>query len=495
MSGADRTFAAAPDDFAFRGLESFTRFEAGLWNWRQQFLGGVGDWKTWMQDAWGDLLLAPAGLEVALAQTHSVETQSEPRKYSFHQREILIGRDPASDIVLETVAAGKRHARIFVEHGRCFLEDLGSSLGTYWNQARVAPNQRRVLQSGDQVAIFPYVFTVNLRQLWARQLDVNVYAGVAEPMTWEDFQATSTTGRDRFAIDVHPVGVSMLLEVSRSFLMDMADRILAPLGVDGAPSILGCTDRALFEFMIACLLERANRDLSFPFQFDIAATGTEPAMPRRENGVCMACSVSLLAATGALRIFMPYRSMDAMRQAAPPPPQGAASTVIAWKFPVSLGSVSVSAAELAGLEVEDVLIPSFRLELLLPHRFDRGWTALPEDSVAENSAGLRNLSRLRIDKYFEREPVNTEDAPPDTPAEPNRAPDLSRLPVRVHVILADKELTLPEAAALTKGSILDLECEKTGVVTLAVNGKVLGEGQLVDIEGRLGVRILSWRGA
>ena len=75
-----------------------------------------------------------------------------------------------------------------------------------------------------------------------------------------------------------------------------------------------------------------------------------------------------------------------------------------------------------------------------------------------------------------------------------RSPDLSQLPIRIHVILAEKEMTLSEASGLTRGAIVDLDCEKTGIVSLAVNGKVLGQGQLVDVEGRLGVRILSWRG-
>jgi type III secretion protein Q len=90
--------------------------------------------------------------------------------------------------------------------------------------------------------------------------------------------------------------------------------------------------------------------------------------------------------------------------------------------------------------------------------------------------------------------LNNEDPQAGNPSETSPTPDLGQLPVRVHVILAEKELTLAEASGLTKGTIVELDCQKTGLVMLAVNGKPLGQGQLVDIEGRLGVRILSWRG-
>jgi type III secretion system YscQ/HrcQ family protein len=489
MSAADLS-SGVYATYRFSGLESYTRSEAALWNWQQRFLGGVREWTAWIQDAWSELLLAPAGVEIGLVQTHSVQSEGDSRKFSFKQGEILIGRDPGNDIVLDTVAAGKRHARIYVEQGRCFLEDLGSSLGTYCNQARVEPKQRHALESGDQVVIFPHVFTIQLRQLWARQLDVKVYAGAAESMRWQEFRDTSTSGRTSFAVHIHPIGSAVCLEVSRTFLKEFADRILGPLEIDTSPAFPAATDSAFLEFMILCLIERVNRDLAFPFQFEAGPIGKKPVIGPDAKGLCLACSVSLLAATGALRVFIPYTAVDAMREAAPHPSPLADSPPIAWKFPVSLGSVDLSAKELGGLERDDVLIPERDVELLLPRRSDRGWKAATEGGEA-----ISNFGRIRIDKYFEREPLNNEEPQAGNPPEPGLTPDLGQLPVRVHVIVAEKELTLAEASGLTKGTIVELDCEKTGLVTLAVNGKPLGQGQLVEVEGRLGVRILSWRGA
>ena len=483
--------AVLSSPFEFQGLETYTRSETALWNWSRHFLRGSQDWKSWIRDAWGDLLLEPAGWEIGLVQSNSVESQREGRQYSFKQSEILIGRDAANDVVLDTMAAAKRHARIFAEQGRCFIEDLGSSLGTYCNQEPIGPNQRRLLHTDDEVAIFPHLFTVSLRRLWSRQLEVSTYAGAASSISWQEFQDTSTAARITFAISVHPVGASLCLEVSRTFLMDFIERLLQPQQLEVPPCTLGPTDCALLEFMILSLIERANRDLSFPFQFEAVAREAKPSIHQDAKGVCIVCSVSLLAATGPVRLFVPYSAIEAMHRAVPDPAPYNLSPVISWRFPVALAAVDLSAQEMSGLEPNDVLLFEPTMELLLPDRFDCGWKV--SAGGAAGAEALGTLNHIQIEKYFERESLNTEDAPLNNALEPGSMPDLNQLPVRLHLILAEKQLTLSEAAGLAAGAILDLDCEKSGVVSLAVNGSLLGEGSLVEIEGRLGVKILSWR--
>ena len=75
---------------------------------------------------------------------------------------------------------------------------------------------------------------------------------------------------------------------------------------------------------------------------------------------------------------------------------------------------------------------------------------------------------------------------------PTNAPDLRTLPVRLHVVVGEKELTLAEMENLVPNTILELGTGKADPVRLVVNGKTMGEGELVEVEGKLGVRILSW---
>ena len=72
--------------------------------------------------------------------------------------------------------------------------------------------------------------------------------------------------------------------------------------------------------------------------------------------------------------------------------------------------------------------------------------------------------------------------------------ELASLPVRIHVVLSQIELSLRDLEGLTDGSIIQLDEEQhSGVVQLVANGRVLGAGELVEIDDRLGVQITRWR--
>jgi type III secretion system YscQ/HrcQ family protein len=337
-----------------------------------------------------------------------------------------------------------------------------------------------------------------LRQIWTSQTDVGIYAGSAEPMTWRAFLGASTSTRANFPIRIHPIGATAVLEISRLFLAGLLDHVLRPLELQRPGAPLSAADNGILEFVVLCLIERINRDAAFPFQFEAGPCGAKPDFVPDERGIALACSLNLHGTTGALRVFLPYSCLEAMHRAAPNIAQISAVPAVTWKFPLSAGRVELAARDVAGLERHDVLLfePAFRL--LFPERVDAGWElALPED-VAQNPVKLlepRNSWRLRVDKYIERELLKTGE--PESSAQPARqsAPDVGLLPVQVHVILAEKELTLSEANSLVAGTILELDCDKSGPVSLAINGRIVGEGQLVEVEGRLGVKILAWKGA
>ena len=50
---------------------------------------------------------------------------------------ILIGRAPSCTLVLDDDYSSSRHARLYPENGRWFVEDLGSTNGTFLGQTRV----------------------------------------------------------------------------------------------------------------------------------------------------------------------------------------------------------------------------------------------------------------------------------------------------------------------------------------------------------------------
>ena len=67
----------------------------------------------------------------------------------FSQPEVLIGRDPLSDIALNDKAVSTRHARLSYHHNQWWAEDLHSMNGTFLNDERLSVPT--VIISGDEL--------------------------------------------------------------------------------------------------------------------------------------------------------------------------------------------------------------------------------------------------------------------------------------------------------------------------------------------------------
>ena len=66
---------------------------------------------------------------------------------TYHQSDILIGRDPASDVRLTDESVSARHARLSYHHTQWWAEDLQSTNGTRLNHDPVTTPT--VVMSGD----------------------------------------------------------------------------------------------------------------------------------------------------------------------------------------------------------------------------------------------------------------------------------------------------------------------------------------------------------
>lgn len=66
---------------------------------------------------------------------------------------LTIGRLPQCDICLPLSGVSRRHARVEVEGGRCYVVDLDSTNGAFVNSVQLAPHTRRCLANGDLVQI------------------------------------------------------------------------------------------------------------------------------------------------------------------------------------------------------------------------------------------------------------------------------------------------------------------------------------------------------
>ena len=78
--------------------------------------------------------------------------------YLFHQDVTTIGRTNGNDLIISGRTVSRRHARLWFDNGRWFLEDLQSANGTLINTVRiyqpVALNDGDVINFGDEIVVF-----------------------------------------------------------------------------------------------------------------------------------------------------------------------------------------------------------------------------------------------------------------------------------------------------------------------------------------------------
>jgi pSer/pThr/pTyr-binding forkhead associated (FHA) protein len=68
--------------------------------------------------------------------------------------QMTIGRKMDNDVVIDNLAVSGHHARVVEENGTYFIEDTGSTNGTFLNDAKIAKQR---LQSGDQIRIGKHI--------------------------------------------------------------------------------------------------------------------------------------------------------------------------------------------------------------------------------------------------------------------------------------------------------------------------------------------------
>lgn len=165
----------------------------------------------------------------------------------------------------------------------------------------------------------------------------------------------------------------------------------------------------------------------------------------------------------------------------------AAHSLPALRLPLTVnsGETQLSLAELRSLRPGDVLMlddwPAEQVRLLLDHRLQaRGELNGDTLTLLEKPTALNPLK---------------EHAMTETATGANLDATLDDLPLKLVCQVGSVELSLAQLRELGAGSLLQLSPQLHDGVDLMVNGRRVGQGQLVKIGDGLGVRLLSFASA
>ena len=161
-----------------------------------------------------------------------------------------------------------------------------------------------------------------------------------------------------------------------------------------------------------------------------------------------------------------------------------------------MGSARLSVRELASIEPRDIVLPD---ECALQNRNrvrirwapDRRLNGVLQDrtiTVTESECEYEEGLEAMNEETLNHEDESAEDEPA---AETEKAASVDDLPVELVFELGEQRMPLSALKRLQPGYVFNLEKTLEKPVTVRANGRIIGYGELVQIEDRIGVRVLE----
>jgi type III secretion system YscQ/HrcQ family protein len=261
----------------------------------------------------------------------------------------------------------------------------------------------------------------------------------------------------RLAIDFTAVAAVASLEVDPALVVKLVDRLAGGDGAGAAPAAawLSPLEQATLELLALLALDGACsvKDL----ERALGPRLMREAPPADPGALGIELELRAGTVRGRARLLLPLAALRALAGE----PEVAECTL---RVPASVrsGEVALLPAELEALEPGDVLVlqrpPDDRVALVLPG----GWRA----------AGRLGPAGLHVEET----------------SVPTRT---AQIPITLEVELCRLEVTIAELARLEPGAVLPLALDRQGLVTLRAGDRAVARGELVEVEGAVGVRITA----
>jgi type III secretion protein Q len=257
----------------------------------------------------------------------------------------------------------------------------------------------------------------------------------------------------RVGLDLTGVAAPAVLEVDAGLVVSLVDALAGGAGAPARAIALTPIEASALDVFVLAALDGA---CSLPEIGESLAPRLARDAGDPTSSLAIELELSAGNATGRGRLLLPVAALLALG--------GHEEHGGALRIPLSVraGSASLSNDDMAALAAGDVVV-------------------LDGPSGARDALVLPGGARLagRLDEgTFHVEVVTMA----------TRTADLL---VALEVELARVEVTLSELARLEPGVALPLAIDRRGIVTLRVGERAIGRGELVDVDGAVGVRVLE----
>ncbi len=301
----------------------------------------------------------------------------------------------------------------------------------------------------------------------ARRVGADVAAAAADALREVLHTPVALTGRAtpgpawtrtpavRLAIDLAAVPALAILEVEPSLVVKLVDRLAGGDGSAAGGTALTPLEQATFELLTLLAVEAA-----------CSVGGVEEALAPRvaraapdalEGALGVELELVTDAVRGRGRLLLPPAALRVLAAEG-----GCPETPLRLPISVRRGVASLLPAELEALEPGDFVAVQ---------------------DPADGCAALVLPGGYRAAGHLDPEGFRVEETSMST-----RTP---QIPVTLEVELCRVEVSLAELARLAPGAVLPLAVDRSGQVTLRAGDRAVARGELVDIDGTVGVRIAS----
>lgn len=301
----------------------------------------------------------------------------------------------------------------------------------------------------------------------ARRLGVEVAAAASEALREVLDTPVALTGRAtpgppwmrapavRLAIDLAAVPALATLEIEPALVVKLVDRLAGGDGTATGAAVLTPLEQATFELLTLLALDAACSVAGVEAALAPRLARAAPAAAEGALGIELELVTESFRGRG--RLLLPPTALRALG-----PEGGWPESPLRLPVSVRRGTAALLPAELESLEPGDVVVVQDPADgcaaLVLP-------------------GGYRAAGRLEPDGFHV--------------AETSMSTRTPQIPVTLEVELCRIEVPLGELARLAPGAVLPLTVDRSGQVTLRAGDRAMARGELVEIDGALGVRIAS----